>query len=143
MIIYIYIYDITSNNVYKETFIIILKSNSLLLLGYPLLTVVFFLFLSLLLCYMLRFVSLPNKRRYIYKCKPLLLCRGVHPSETMMHFPLFQISPLFSKNFRTLRKIFTILPFPNKFLDFHPPKFLMTFFSHQPQISNLSLFSLF
>src|SRR6218665_3245754 len=67
MIIYIYIYDITSNNVYKETFIIILKSNSLLLLGYPLLTVVFFLFLSLLLCYMLRFVSFPNKRRFIYQ----------------------------------------------------------------------------
>ena len=43
-----------------------------------------------------------------------------------MHFPLFQIFPLFSENFQTLRKIFTILPFPDKFLDFHPPKFLMT-----------------
>src|SRR6218665_636857 len=47
----------------------------------------------------------------------------------MMHSPLFQIPPLFSKKFRTLRKISTILPFPEKFLDFHPPKFLMTFFS--------------
>ena len=52
----------------------------------------------------------------------------VHPSETMMHFLLFQISSLFSKKFQTLRKIFTILPFAEKFLDFHPPKFQMTFF---------------
>src|SRR6218665_696883 len=48
----------------------------------------------------------------------------------MMHFrPLLQIShPLFSKKFLTLWKIFNILPFPEKFLDFHPPKFLMIFF---------------
>src|SRR6218665_1365673 len=62
----------------------------------------------------------------------------------MMHFPLFQISPLFSENCRTLRKIFIILPFPEKFLDFHPPKFLMTFFLviyHKFRIS--PLFSLF
>src|SRR6218665_1223527 len=45
----------------------------------------------------------------------------------MMHFPLFQIFPLFSKKIRTLRKIFTILSFPEKCLDFHTPKFLMTF----------------
>ena len=50
------------------------------------------------------------------------------PTKTMMHFPLFQISPLFQKNFRTFRIFFTILPFPEKFLDFHSPKFLMTFF---------------
>src|SRR6218665_437043 len=51
------------------------------------------------------------------------------PPETMMHFPpMFQISPLFSKNFQTLWKIFSILPFPEKILHFHPPKFLMTFF---------------
>src|SRR6218665_1353342 len=31
-----------------------------------------------------------------------------------------------------------MLPFPEKCLDFHPPKFLMTFFSHRPQISNFS-----
>ena len=56
--------------------------------------------------------------------------RGVHPPETMMHFPLFQIPPIFEKisDFRTLRNIFTILTFPDKFLDFHPSKFLMTFF---------------
>src|SRR6218665_2181847 len=36
-----------------------------------------------------------------------------------------------------------ILPLPEKFLDFHPPKFLMTFFSHRPQISNFPPFSLF
>ena len=41
---------------------------------------------------------------------------------------LFQISPLFPKKFQTLSKIFKILPSPKKFLDFHPPKFLMTFF---------------
>ena len=51
-------------------------------------------------------------------------------------FPLFQISPLFSKNYQSLCKIFKILSFPEKFLDFHPTKFLMTFFSHWPQISN-------
>src|SRR6218665_2593379 len=45
----------------------------------------------------------------------------------MMHFPLFQISPLFSKNFQTLWNISKMLPFPEKFLDFHLPKFLMTF----------------
>jgi len=42
-----------------------------------------------------------------------------------------------------LWKIFKILPYPEKFLDFHPPKFLMTFFSHRPQISNFPLFFLF
>src|SRR6218665_1402420 len=41
----------------------------------------------------------------------------------MMHSPLFQISPLFSKNFRTMRTIVKILPFSEKFLDFHPPNF--------------------
>src|SRR6218665_2504332 len=47
----------------------------------------------------------------------------------MMHFPLcFRFRPLFSKNFQTLRKISKILPFPEKFLGFHLPKFLMTFF---------------
>src|SRR6218665_667758 len=57
----------------------------------------------------------------------------------MMHFPpCFRFPPLFSKHFLALKKIFTILPFPVKFLDFHPPKFLMTFFSHLPQISNFT-----
>src|SRR6218665_2451715 len=52
--------------------------------------------------------------------------------------PLFQISPLFSKNFQTLWKVLKFLPFPKKFLDFHLPKCLMTFysFSQRPKISN-------
>src|SRR6218665_3020584 len=55
----------------------------------------------------------------------------------MMHFPLFQISPLFSKFFFTFWKISEILPFPDKISYFHLPKFLTTFFfSHRPQISN-------
>ena len=42
----------------------------------------------------------------------------------MMHFlPLFQISPYFLKKFQTLEN-FPIVPFPEKFIDFHP----MTFF---------------
>ena len=75
------------------------------------------------------------------------LCEQGRPSppKTMMHFSLlFQIFPLFSKNFRAFRKMLTILPFPDKFLHFHPPKFLMTFFlviHHKFRIS--SLFSLF
>src|SRR6218665_1521365 len=48
----------------------------------------------------------------------------------MMHFsPCFRFPPLFSTNFQTLWKIFKILPFPERFFDFHSPKFLMTFFS--------------
>ena len=76
-------------------------------------------------------------------CVSLQTNRGVHPPETMMHFPLFQISPYFRKIFWTLRKIFAILLFPDKFLDFHPPKFLMTFLviDHKFRIS--PLFSLF
>src|SRR6218665_2009758 len=47
----------------------------------------------------------------------------------MMHFsPLFKTSPLFSRNFQTLKKMSKILPFPKKFLDFHPQKSLTTFF---------------
>src|SRR6218665_1505308 len=46
----------------------------------------------------------------------------------MMHSPCFRFPPLFSRNFQTLKKIFKIVPFPEKFLDFHPPKFLTTFF---------------
>src|SRR6218665_3495269 len=43
--------------------------------------------------------------------------------------------------------MFTILPFPDKFLDFHPPTFLMTFFlviDHKFRISpNFRCFSTF
>jgi len=43
-----------------------------------------------------------------------------------------QFRHYFTQEIQTLWKIFKILPFPEKFLDFNPPKFLMTFFSHQP-----------
>src|SRR6218665_1186771 len=64
------------------------------------------------------------------------MMQGRPSPQTMMHFPLFQLSPLLGNTFRTPMKIFHIYSFPDKFLDFHPPKFLMTFFSHRPQISN-------
>src|SRR6218665_465422 len=59
----------------------------------------------------------------------------------MMHFPhCFRFSPQFRKNFRTFLKFLTILPF----LDFHPPKFLTTFFLFIDQKFRISpLFSLF
>src|SRR6218665_3149624 len=79
-------------------------------------------------------------------CLNCLTCSEASiPPETMMHFPpLFQIFPLFSKNFQTPWKICQLLPFPDKFFHFHPPKFLMTFFlviDHKFRIS--PLFSLF
>src|SRR6218665_3513254 len=46
----------------------------------------------------------------------------------MMHFPPVSDFPLFSKSFMILLEISKILPFPEKISDFHPPKFLMTFF---------------
>src|SRR6218665_1820682 len=56
----------------------------------------------------------------------------------MMHFPSCFRFPPFSKKLKNLCKISKILPFPEKFFHFHPPKFLTTFsFSHRPQISNL------
>ena len=64
--------------------------------------------------------------------------RGVHFPWGHDAFPPVSDFPLFSKNFQTLSNIFKILPFPEKFLDFHPPKFLMTFFlviDHKFQIS--------
>src|SRR6218665_2652579 len=54
----------------------------------------------------------------------------------MMHFPPVSDYTLFSNIFLSLSKIFNLLPFPEEFLDFHPSKFLMTFFSHRPQILN-------
>jgi len=60
-----------------------------------------------------------------------------------MHSPLFQIFPLFSKKFQTLWKMSKMLPFPEKFLNFHPSKSLMTFFiviDHKFRISPFSLF---
>jgi len=53
-----------------------------------------------------------------------------------MHFPPVSNSPYFRKILR-LREILNILPFPDKISDFHPPKFLITFFfSHRPQMLN-------
>ena len=66
------------------------------------------------------------------------------PSEAVMHFPpVSDFPPYFRKKFRTSWKILTFLPFPKFFLDFHPPKYLTTIFSHWPQIRNFPLFSLF
>src|SRR6218665_339920 len=56
--------------------------------------------------------------------------------------PLFQIYPLFPKNFPW--KISQMLPFTEKYFDLHPPKFLTTFF--QSTTANFEfppLFSLF
>jgi|SRR6218665_284539 len=50
------------------------------------------------------------------------------PPETMMHFPpISDFPPIFEK-FPDSEENFHNLTFPEKFLDFHPPKFLMTFF---------------
>jgi len=50
--------------------------------------------------------------------------------------------PLFPKNFLTPWKISQILPFPEIFWDFQPPKFLMTFFviKHKFRIPLFSVF---
>ena len=65
-----------------------------------------------------------------------LVSRGVHPSETMMHFPpVSDFPPIFGK-------------FSNSEENFHNMTFSSAeisddlFFSHRPQISNSSLFSL-
>src|SRR6218665_1929441 len=50
------------------------------------------------------------------------------PGASMMHFPPISDFPYFRKIFGLWGKFFTILRFPKKFLDFHPPKFLMTCF---------------
>src|SRR6218665_29830 len=76
----------------------------------------------------------------------MYVCTGASIApEAMVHFHPFSDFPCFRKNISdwTRRKISPILPFPRKFSDFHPPKFLTTFFSHSSQISNFPLFSLF
>ena len=66
--------------------------------------------------------------------------RGVHPPWDHDAFPLFQISPLFSKNFKILWKISNILPFPEQISIFIRQNFwwpfFFSFFSHRPQIFN-------
>ena len=43
-------------------------------------------------------------------------------------FPLFQISPLFPKKIVKSTETFSNFTFSQKFFDFHPPKFLMSYF---------------
>src|SRR6218665_2163550 len=43
-----------------------------------------------------------------------LIARGVHPLEAMMHFPLFQISPLFPKKFSGYMENFPNFTFSHK-----------------------------
>src|SRR6218665_1396480 len=51
------------------------------------------------------------------------------PSEAMMHFPpVSDFPPIFEKFSESVEN-FQNFTFSEKFLDFHPPKFLMTFFS--------------
>ena len=72
-----------------------------------------------------------------------LSVRGVHPPWCI--FPSVSDSPLFSKKFPTVENFQNFnLSFSRKILDFHPPKFLMTFFlviDHK--FCNSPLFSLF
>jgi len=63
---------------------------------------------------------------YLLKChQRSQQCTGASiPTEAMMHFPLFPISPYFRKFFRL--RDFPNFTFPQKIFDFHPPKFLTT-----------------
>src|SRR6218665_658420 len=49
-----------------------------------------------------------------------------------MHSPLFQIPSVPENFFDSVKNFpnFKFYPFPENFFDFHPPKFLMAFFSH-------------
>src|SRR6218665_1794581 len=53
------------------------------------------------------------------------LCRACF--KAMMHSPCFRF-PYFRKIFRLRGNCFTILPLPKNVLNFHPPKFMMTFY---------------
>ena len=69
---------------------------------------------------------------------------SIPPLRPWCIFPPVSDFLLFSKKFLTLKKIFTILPFPEKFLDFHPPKFLFLVIDHKFRISpHFSCFSTF
>jgi len=83
---------------------------------------------SLMLLYTIKF--------HCYATLPLLIVPGSSiPSEAMMHSSVSD-SPYFRK-FLKLMENFPILPFPKKlFSDIHPPKFLMTIFSHRLKIFN-------
>ena len=61
-----------------------------------------------------------------------------------MHFsPCFRFSPYFRKIFRLCGKFSKFLPFPEKFLDFHPPKFLMALFQSSTTTFEFPPISLF
>src|SRR6218665_839590 len=79
---------------------------------------------------------------YLYPISRVRLCAQGRPSplRPCCTSPLFQVSPI-SKNFQTLWKIFELLPCPEKFPHFHPPKFLMTFF--QSSTTNFEFCPLF
>src|SRR6218665_3579602 len=68
------------------------------------------------------------------------------PPETMMHFPPVSDFPPIFEQFSDSEETFHNFTFSRNFFDFHPPKFLMTFFSffsHRPKISNFPPFFLF
>jgi len=58
-------------------------------------------------------------------------------------FPPVSDFPLFPKKISDSAENFPNLTFSKKNFVFHPPKFLTSFFSHSPQISNFPLFSVF
>src|SRR6218665_2023347 len=63
----------------------------------------------------------------------------------MMYFPLFKLSPFppsFRKKFQTPWDNFSNLTFSQKNSDFHPQKFLITFFSLFHTFANFPLISL-
>jgi len=68
--------------------------------------------------------------------------RGVHPPETMMHFPPVSDFPLFSKNFGFWGKFSKFYLSLKNFLIFireiSDDLFFFLFFSHRPQISNFT-----
>src|SRR6218665_262970 len=55
---------------------------------------------------------------------------SIHP-EAMMHPPVSDVPPIFQKCSDSVKNFLNFTPFPEIFFHFHPPKFLMTFFSHQ------------
>src|SRR6218665_1246206 len=59
------------------------------------------------------------------------------PSEAMMHVPpMFQISPPVSEKLSDSVENFPVLPFPEKFSDFHPSKFhIFLVINHKFRIS--------
>src|SRR6218665_2956077 len=64
------------------------------------------------------------------------VCRQGRPSPEAFFLPCFRFPPSFRKIFRLCGNFSKFLPFPEKLLDFHPPKFLMTLF---PPIFHISV----